>query len=126
MTFLLRAGLVIGVIFYLSPVRTVGTGTAPSPSAPRPAAEPAPLSDALLAGILADAVSRPAAAAMPDRWAEAERLWRGLPPAAQQAVLERIRAASGLPPDRPAPSSDPGRAEDRHPPTRTGEPPRRP
>ena len=89
MFFLLRAGLVIGLIFYLSPLR--------------PNLE-APSLDGLVASALevvtpapVSPPAKPAAseappAGLPGTVAEAERLWRSLPPEARQAVLERLKA----------------------------------
>lgn len=89
MFFLLRAGLVIGLIFYFSPLR--------------PNLE-APSLDGLVASALEVVTpapvtppTKPAApdappAGLPGTVAEAERLWRGLPPEARQAVLDRLKA----------------------------------
>jgi hypothetical protein len=85
MFFLLRAGLVIGLIFYLSPLRPSGGVSldslvasavdAVTPSGPaRPPVPGAPANP------------------VPSTVAEAERLWRNLPPEARQAVLDRLRA----------------------------------
>jgi hypothetical protein len=124
MTFLLRVGLVIGMIFYLSPVRKAGDPMAAPPASRSAGAIHAPLPEALLAEILTGASPRPAAATPPDLAAEAERLWRRLPSDVQRAVLQRIQAGIASPAERPA--SEPARADERHPPTRHGEPPRRP
>ncbi|HEX2555832.1 MAG TPA: hypothetical protein VHL98_19200 [Microvirga sp.] len=71
MFFLLRVTLVVGAIFYLSPVRP-GGGRAglDSPPAPRHGSGVETSSDVL---------------------DEAERLWRSLPREAQEAVIERLR-----------------------------------
>lgn len=121
MFFLLRIGLVVGAVFYFSPVRTGGIGAdLDLPAALRPGA-----SDR--AGEESDAPPRPRApkpapeapvapSGLPD---EAERLWRGLPQEARQAVLERLRAeaAAALTGARPPERQPAGRAE---------APPRRP
>lgn len=125
MTFLLRVGLVIGVILYFSPVRKAGDPMVAASATRSAGANHAPLPDALLAEILTGASPRPAATP-PDLAAEAERLWRRLPSDVQRAVLQRIQAEIAPPPERPASAPEPVRADERHPPTRHGEPPRRP
>jgi hypothetical protein len=86
----LRAAAVIGVIFYLSPLRTVE-----APSRDR-------FSDVATAIRLADLL-KDAASALPggpiDRIAEAEALWDGLPEGAKRALLDRILSgnSSSLP-----------------------------
>ncbi len=119
MFFLLRAGLVIGLIFYFSPLR--------------PNLE-APSLDGLVASALEVVTpapvtppTKPAAsegppAGLPGTVAEAERLWRGLPPEARQAVLDRLKAqaASSLSEavaavQNPRSGVDTLRAEDRRP-----------
>lgn len=85
MFFILRAGLVIGLIFYLSPLRLNGglsldslVASAVDAVTPgEPARPPVP-----------EAPANP----LPSTVAEAERLWRNLPPEARQAVLDRLRA----------------------------------
>ncbi len=87
MFFLLRAGLVIGVIFYLSPLRS-------SMDAPDLGGLVSSAFDAVTPPPVAPKSSPPEAppAGVPGTVAEAERLWRNLPPEARQAVLDRLRA----------------------------------
>ena len=126
MFFLLRAGLVIGVIFYLSPLRS-------SMDAPDLGGLVSSALDAVTPPPAAPKSSPPEAppAGVPGTVAEAERLWRNLPPEARQAVLDRLRAqaasslneavaavqaprpASGEAPRTPA--GDTLRADDRRP-----------
>jgi len=90
---LLRAALIIGAIFYYSPVRQGDEGAS------------------ALDGILAwsgqkpqAAEAAPAAAAPTEASTRLETMWQALPDSAKQAVIDRIMATSGL---GTAPSSSP-------------------
>jgi len=94
---LLRAVLIIGAIFYYSPVRQGGEGAS------------------ALDGILAwsgqrpqAAEAAPAAAAPAEASTRLESMWQALPDSAKQAVLDRIMATSGLGTVTPSPSDPAG------------------
>jgi hypothetical protein len=97
---ILRFILIVGAIFYYSPVRQQGEGTAAveaflTPKKSHPAAgSPAPGADN--AGHL-------------------ETVWKALPDGAKQAVVDKILTTSGFPVAGPAKSSDTLRPEDREP-----------
>jgi hypothetical protein len=94
---ILRFILIVGVIFYYSPVRQQGEGTAavealftpkksePAPVAPSPADAPGHL----------------------------ETVWKALPDSAKQAVVDKIVTSSGFSIPGPAKPADTLRPEDR-------------
>jgi hypothetical protein len=105
MFFLLRAALIIGVIFYLSPVRQKGGSAARS------------LDD--VAGWSRES-SRAALDAV-GRAGELESLWQGLPDEAKKAALDRLLAsAPGHLSDEPAEATDTLRPDDLKPAWRGG------
>jgi hypothetical protein len=97
---ILRFIVIVGAIFYYSPVRQQGEGTAaiealftPKKSEPAPAAPP------------------PAA----DASGHLETVWKALPDSAKQAVVDKILTTSGFPVAGASRSSDTLRPEDREP-----------
>ena len=93
---IIRFILIVGAIFYYSPVRQQGEGTAAieaffTPKKGAPAA-PAPVQEG--SGHL-------------------ETVWKALPDGAKQAVVDKILTTSGLNPVGPAKSFDTLRPEDR-------------
>lgn len=100
---ILRFVLIVGVIFYYSPVRDRGEG-----------------SDALEAFFGQEKAATLAAASnipMGKEAGQLETMWQALPESAKQAVVDKILTSSGLPPMAPKPS-DTLRPEDRAPSTR--------
>jgi hypothetical protein len=97
---ILRFILIVGAIFYYSPVRQQGEGTA------------------AIEAFLTPKTSQPAAAgpgpAM-DKTGHLETVWKALPEGAKQAVVDKILTTSGFPVAGPAKSSDTLRPEDREP-----------
>jgi hypothetical protein len=92
--------LIVGAIFYYSPVRRHGEETA------------------ALEAFLAPTKSEPAAAgpaAAPDQTGHLETVWKALPDSAKQAVVDKILTTSGFPVAGSARSSDTLRPEDREP-----------
>jgi hypothetical protein len=97
---ILRFILIVGAIFYYSPVRQQGEGAAaieafltPKTSQPT-AADPAPATD---------------------KTGHLETVWKALPDSAKQAVVDRILTTSGFPVAGSTKSSDTLRPEDREP-----------
>ena len=97
---ILRSILIIGVIFYYSPARQQGEGTAAVEAlfAPRTSAP---------------AVAGPAPATGDP--GHLETVWKALPDSAKQAVVDRILSGSGLPVASAARPSDTLLPEDREP-----------
>jgi hypothetical protein len=97
---ILRSIVIVGAIFYYSPVRQQGDGMAsietfftpkkgePSTAAPAPAA---------------------------DNSSHLETVWKALPDSAKQAVVDKILTTSGFPVSGSAKSADTLRPEDREP-----------
>ncbi|MBM6581343.1 hypothetical protein ILT44_14200 [Microvirga sp. BT689] len=95
---ILRFILIVGVIFYYSPVRQKGEGTAALEGFFKPkAVEPA------------SPVPAPAA----EGPGHLETVWKALPDSAKQAVVDKIVASSGLSLPGPAKPADTLRPEDR-------------
>ncbi|QFU17108.1 hypothetical protein [Microvirga thermotolerans] len=95
---LLRAALIIGAIFYYSPVRQSGEGAS------------------ALDGLLAWGERKADTPSAGDKEAPAhlETMWQALPDSAKQAVIDRIMANSGLGASAPpAPAGDTLRPSDR-------------
>jgi hypothetical protein len=95
---IIRFILIVGAIFYYSPVRQQGEGTATieaffTPKKSEPAA--------------------PAPVPTQDNPGHLETVWKALPDSAKQAVVDKILTTSGLNPVSPAKSSDTLRPEDR-------------
>jgi hypothetical protein len=115
MFFVLRVAVVIAVLVYLSPMRRSGEGDAASM---RRSGE----SDAAAVRRNSEGEAAPATSA------EAERLWRSLPPEAREVVLDSLRAqvAATL---REAvagagkPAADPGHSDGRRRTARSAEEP---
>lgn len=87
---ILRFILIVGVIFYYSPVRQKGEGTAAletliTPKKAEAAAASAPLPTENGAGKL-------------------ETMWQALPDGAKNAVIDKILTTSGLTPAQPKPT----------------------
>jgi hypothetical protein len=98
---LLRAALLVGIIFYLSPVRQGG--------------DPMALAASML-GWIGFAPSTEAPARPAEASAKLETMWRALPGSAKQAVVDEIVNRSGLGPDASkAPAADTLHAGDRKP-----------
>jgi hypothetical protein len=98
---ILRFVLIIGAIFYYSPVRQQGEGTA------------------AVEAFFTQKQSKPAAPApspTPENPGHLETVWKVLPDSAKQAVVDKILTTSGLNPVAPAKPSDTLRPEDREPP----------
>jgi len=96
---ILRFILIVGTIFYFSPVRQHGEGTVAvetffMPKKTEPAAD---------------------AASAADHSGQLETLWKALPDSAKQAVVDRVLSTSGLPVAGAAKPSDTLRPEDREP-----------
>ncbi|MEE1611262.1 hypothetical protein [Microvirga sp. CF3016] len=96
---ILRFILIVGAIFYYSPVRQQGeagaaVGALLAPNKTEPAADRAP------------ATSAPG---------HLETVWKALPDSAKQAVVDRILTSSGLPMAGSAKPADTLRPEDREP-----------
>lgn len=96
---ILRFFLIVGTIFYFSPVRQQGEGTAAveaffTPKKTEPGAKTAPATGD--SGHL-------------------ESLWEALPDSTKQAVVDRVLSTSGFPAVHPAKPSDTLRPEDREP-----------
>lgn len=100
---ILRFVVIIGVIFYYSPVRQRGEGPDPLQEffAPKEVVQAAPTT----------AIS-PATEGKPGHL---ETVWQVLPDSAKQAVVDKILTTSGLTPASPKPS-DTLQPEDRAPP----------
>jgi hypothetical protein len=97
---ILRFILIVGAIFYYSPVRQQGEGTAAV--------------EALLAPKKSEAAAAgPAPAAGPS--GHLETVWKALPDSAKQAVVDKILTTSGFPVAGPAKPSDTLLPEDREP-----------
>jgi hypothetical protein len=95
---IIRFILIVGVIFYYSPVRQQGEGTAAIEAFFTPKkSEPAV----------------PASIPAQDNPGHLETVWKALPDSAKQAVVDKILTTSGLNPVGPAKSSDTLRPEDR-------------
>lgn len=95
---ILRFILIVGAIFYFSPVRQNGEGTAAL--------------EAFLTPKKTGAVPATAAPdATPDRL---ESMWKALPESAQQAVIDKILTTSGLSASPPK-ATDTLQPSDRHP-----------
>ncbi|SCX97812.1 hypothetical protein [Microvirga guangxiensis] len=99
---ILRFVLIVGAIFYYSPVRQRGEGPDPlqaffAPKTESAAPSAAPSASEASAGHL-------------------ETMWQALPDTAKQAVVDKILTTSGLTPASPKPS-DTLNAEDRAPTT---------
>jgi len=95
---ILRFILIVGVIFYYSPVRQQGEGTAAIESFFTPKkGEPAPA---------------PAAPAN-EGSGHLETVWKALPEGAKQAVVDKILTTSGFPAAGPTKPADTLRPEDR-------------
>jgi hypothetical protein len=97
---ILRFILIVGAIFYYSPVRRHGEETA------------------TLKAFLAPTKSEPAAAgpaAAPGQAGHLETVWKALPDSAKQAVVDKILTTSGFPVAGSTKSSDTLRPEDREP-----------
>jgi hypothetical protein len=97
---ILRFILIVGAIFYYSPVRQQGEGTA------------------AIEAFLTPKMSQPTAASpapATDKTGHLETVWKALPEGAKQAVVDKILATSGFPVAGPAKSSDTLRPEDREP-----------
>lgn len=97
---ILRSILIVGVIFYYSPVRQQGEGTASVKALLAPTK-----SEPTVAG------SAPAAG----NPGHLETVWKALPDSAKQAVVDRILTGSGFPVAGPAKPSDTLLPEDREP-----------
>ena len=95
---IIRFILIVGAIFYYSPVRQKGEGTA-----------------ALEAFFLPKAVepASPAPAPAAEGPGHLETVWKALPDSAKQAVVDRIVTSSGLSIPSPAKPTDTLRPEDR-------------
>lgn len=93
---ILRFVVIVGLIFYYSPVRQRGEG----PDLTRNPLSATPATEAAAAG---------AATGAPGHL---EAVWQALPDGAKQAVVDRILTTSGLTPPAPK-SSDTLRPEDR-------------
>jgi hypothetical protein len=99
---ILRFILVVGVIFYYSPVRQKGEGTSTLEAFFSPTkSEPATSSASPL----------PVAPAAPSS-GQLETMWKALPDTAKQAVVDKVLTTSGLTSPKPA---DTLRPEDREP-----------
>ncbi|MGO4572837.1 hypothetical protein [Microvirga sp. 2TAF3] len=93
---LLRTVLIIGAIFYYSPVRQSGNGALP------------------FEGLFSwgtqksDGKAAPVAASAAEPPARLETMWQALPDSAKQAVIDRILSTSGLGPSeaKPVPATD--------------------
>jgi hypothetical protein len=97
---ILRFILIVGAIFYYSPVRQQGEGTA------------------AVEAFLTPKKSQPAAggpAPGTDNAGHLETVWKALPDGAKQAVVDKILTTSGFPITGSARSSDTLRPEDREP-----------
>ncbi len=95
---ILRFILIVGAIFYYSPVRQKGEGTAALEALfARKASEPA-------------APSRPTASEGPGHL---ETVWKALPDSAKQAVVDKIVTSSGFPLADASKPADTLRPEDR-------------
>ncbi|MBB3018635.1 hypothetical protein FHR70_001689 [Microvirga lupini] len=95
---ILRFILIVGAIFYYSPVRQKGEGTAAIEAFFMPkASEPA-------------AASPPPTAEGPGHL---ETVWKALPDSAKQAVVDKIMASSGFPLTDTSKPADTLRPEDR-------------
>jgi hypothetical protein len=97
---ILRFILIVGAIFYYSPVRQQGEGTA------------------AIEAFLTPKMSQPTAASPApamDKTGHLETVWKALPEGAKQAVVDKILTTSGFPVAGPAKSSDTLRPEDREP-----------
>jgi hypothetical protein len=97
---ILRFVLIVGAIFYYSPVRQQGEGTA------------------AVEAFLTPKKSQPAAggpASGADNAGHLETVWKALPDSAKQAVVDRILTTSGFPVAGSTKSSDTLRPEDREP-----------
>jgi hypothetical protein len=95
---IIRFILIVGAIFYYSPVRQQGEGTA------------------AIEAIFTPKKSEPAAAppsSAQDDPGHLETVWKALPDSAKQAVVDKILTTSGLNPVSPAKPSDTLRSEDR-------------
>jgi len=90
---ILRFILIVGAIFYYSPVRQQGEGTA------------------ALEAFLAPKKSEPAPVA--DGPGHLESVWKALPDSAKQAVVDKILTTSGFGPTGSAAPADTLRPEDR-------------
>lgn len=96
---LVRFVLIVGLIFYYSPVRQQGDGASAIAS--------------WLAPKKGEAAASPAPAAGDP--GHLETVWKALPDSAKQAVVDRILSTSGFPKAGSASSSDTLRPEDREP-----------
>ncbi|WP_262027524.1 hypothetical protein [Microvirga sp. Mcv34] len=96
---ILRFILIVGTIFYFSPVRQQGEGTAAVEALLTPKkTEPA-------TGHALDA----------DHSGHLESIWKALPESAKQAVVDKVLSTSGLPVSDSTRPSDTLRPEDREP-----------
>jgi hypothetical protein len=95
---ILRFILIVGVIFYYSPVRQKDDGLSAVEAFLTPKSTPA---------------AAPAATAASENSGHLETVWKVLPDSAKQAVVDKILTTSGLSPLGPAKPSDTLRPEDR-------------
>ncbi|UVF18274.1 hypothetical protein HPT29_017385 [Microvirga terrae] len=96
---ILRFILIVGAIFYYSPVRQHGEGTADL--------------QALLAPKTSEAT--PEKSTAENRPGHLETVWKALPDSAKQAVVDKILTTSGFPAAGPTKPTDTLRPEDRAP-----------
>ncbi|MGO4525622.1 hypothetical protein AB4097_12250 [Microvirga sp. 2MCAF35] len=96
---ILRFILIVGTIFYFSPVRQHDEGTA------------------AVEAFFTPKKTEPATATAPetDHSGHLESIWKALPESAKQAVVDRVLSTSGLPLAGSAKPSDTLRPEDREP-----------
>jgi hypothetical protein len=95
---IVRFILIVGIIFYYSPVRQQDDGAAAV--------------EALLTPKKSEPASPPPAT---DAQGHLETVWKALPDSAKQAVVDKILTTSGFGPSNPARPSDTLRSEDREP-----------
>ncbi|MBA1158085.1 hypothetical protein [Microvirga mediterraneensis] len=96
---ILRFILIVGTIFYFSPVRQQGEGTA------------------AVEALLTPKKTEPATGQAPgmDNAGHLESIWKALPDSAKQAVVDKVLSTSGFPVAGSAKPSDTLRPEDREP-----------
>ncbi|QRM28185.1 hypothetical protein [Microvirga sp. VF16] len=95
---ILRFVLIVGAIFYYSPVRQQGEGTAAIEAFFTPRKSEPAVADPVPAG---------------DKPGHLETVWKALPDSAKQAVVDKILTTSGFPVAGTTKSTDTLRPEDR-------------